>query len=66
MVKIKETAGTKTYSCELCGENFFNFASTEKHEKWECSQAPEETVTNDIEEEATDEEGDSGKMSKKV
>jgi len=30
MVKIKETAGTKTYSCESCGENFFNFGQTKK------------------------------------
>ena len=62
MVKIKETAGTKTYSCELCGESFFSFGLTEKHEKWECSQDPEETVTDDIEEEATDEEDDYGDM----
>jgi hypothetical protein len=62
MVKIEETAGTKTYSCELCGESFFSFGLTEKHEKWECSQVPEETVTDDIKEEATDEERDSGEM----
>ena len=38
MVKIIERGSEKEYQCEGCGKIFYNYGTTNNHEKWECSE----------------------------